>query len=402
MDFSRIEKGLLIAIAILYPWHHIIRSPITVNLSLGDPLILITAILVITRIITHINYPKFSVWPLALIAVACVSVLVTSIIMPNELGSRPIREIIKLVASFAWLIVPLALLHRDTFNRIYQFCVVSCTVAITVSIWATYHAIILGTRRPAGPFPNPNLFADYLLLHLFLLAIVATLALRAGHSKQIVYFLAAGGVLFQVIALAGTQSRSAFAALLLAAVICTPWWRVVTETRIDGRTLASIGLVVGIGLVIVSLGEWGIINRYAQAFSGEATGNRTELWQRSLSAFLEHPIFGIGFGQHPIYVDTTGVPRTTHNTAIRFLVETGLIGFTVLTGFALAVLRSSVALSLVDGFEYTRYLVAYFVATGASSMFHDIINFRTFWIALALLCGLLLVYDRADAPLQKQ
>jgi O-antigen ligase len=112
-------------------------------------------------------------------------------------------------------------------------------------------------------------------------------------------------------------------------------------------------------------------------------GGRFAIWNNSLIAFQEKPIFGYGiFTFKEVMGDMFNDPRHAHNTYIEVLFETGVVGVVLYLSFIFFMLLNSFKLAV----KYTtcRFLfpcnVAVFVAMAGLSMY---IN-PMFWFLLLL------------------
>ena len=106
----------------------------------------------------------------------------------------------------------------------------------------------------------------------------------------------------------------------------------------DKRTRAL--KMIGIALIVLFIGA--VVVLYAPSLStafvrlkdsledGDVTNNRTYFWALAYMLFLEHPIFGIGWGQFLDYSELMlNYRANVHNNFLQLLCETGVIGFSV-------------------------------------------------------------------------
>lgn len=385
-------KMLLLALlAGVYPVHGVFRTPtVAVNLSIGDPIIALVGLLFLFGVFGPVTLPKLTLTPIILFIPVVLSVLVNSIQPELELTAS-LLESVKLAASGMWGVSVAILLSRSPRKGLWLLTLTSVCVAIGLSLPAVIQGLVFGVARPAGPFENPNLFADYLLFNIFLLLLLADWKFGRIIRKPVALTGLGVGVTVILIALIGTSSRSAFAALIIGLLFSVNW-----VSRIRTSLAQTLGMIttgcfglIGSLFLLQSQGR-SMVSRFAAAFNGEQTGSRDVLWSRSFDAFLSEPVFGVGWGQLQYTIDTSGIPITTHNTALRFFVESGSLGGIAFLVFSLLIIRESLRLRFTD-YPHVRFLGGYFVAAFANSLFHDIINFRSFWIAFALLCGFLLL-----------
>jgi O-antigen ligase len=389
LDSSTFEEILLVLIAVSYPLHGIISvSGKSVNISVGDVFILFICIMFLVGFFSPVSVPRLIFVPLLLVLAPILSSLMAmeyQYFQPLE----SVTEILKLIGGIAWGVALTILLSHNPRPRIWKFSLTSVIVASLFSIITVIRGLVLGVIRPSGPFANPNLYADYLLLNIFLLLLLSYWIRhkRSDISKGLAVLVGA----MLSIALIQTKSRAAFAALFLGVVFSIRWATLLDKSRMREVPTVKSGVVIVI--VIPAVFFSGMYRRFRSAIEGGIFGRRGELWQRAADTASTHPISGLGWGQVQYAVDTTGVPITTHNTFVRYLVETGLLGGTIFIVFSVITIIQASRISRHSQFPL-RFLGGYIIATYASSVFHDIINYRTFWIAFALLCGFLLYHER--------
>lgn len=175
------------------------------------------------------------------------------------------------------------------------------------------------------------------------------------------------------IALVGTQSRApiAFGALSTVFVILVSRRhrpvRFGAPGTINTRGRSAgirrrIGLLLTLGvatpLALVAFKPdilVAVYERFDSLVTFEASGTlllRLQLWERAITAFLDHPWLGIGPGMFQrygdIYAQSHLNPFTTyisglsaHNLTLHYLAETGIVGTAVLLGFFVAQFRLS-------------------------------------------------------------
>jgi O-antigen ligase len=108
-------------------------------------------------------------------------------------------------------------------------------------------------------------------------------------------------------------------------------WRTLTLLLLIGAIIAALPMIPETSLNrLASIGQ--------EASSGTLTG-RTTIWKYGLLAWQEQPLFGHGLGAFRKVVNPFSISESAHNTFISLLVETGLIGFMLFTGFLAMLLR---------------------------------------------------------------
>lgn len=378
---ARFEQLLLVLLAVFYPLHHLLRSPVMVNLSSGDPLIAVTGLLIVVGLVGTNHYPRLIAPVTVFVGAVSISTILILLLQPAHLdAANVLSEYVKLLGSVAWFVGLCALLIRRPRHHVWIFAVVSLAVA---SVLATGTAIqtVLGVRRPPGPFENPNLYADYLIFALALCALVATEYLSVDRPRRAALAVLPIPMLF--VSLLGTQSRSALGALGVGVVFIGALVVLREDKHILWRHLAiAIGGAGALGALVIFM-DWGIAHRFATLADGQSTGGRLDLWILAIRRVVASPFVGIGLGNLQNVIQANGLPPTAHNTHVRFLVETGAIGF---AGFAYFVYSTSLksVRRAIHARPSSIFLGAYLITVFANGFFHGIINFRSFWIALAM------------------
>jgi len=203
-----------------------------------------------------------------------------------------------------------------------------------------------GYNRIIGPFPHPNVYAQYLLVMAILIFLAWRLLRPSGWRKVV---LAGFGivVLFQMYK---TFSRSSWIALAMAAVTYGILGLVRGDFILKPRHLVLPALV----LLLLS---GPIQTRWKMAFSADpgrvtSLNYRLKIWQTTWEHLGPLPLLGQGAGMHPVQFG-----EMAHNDYLKVLYENGFVGlFFYLLPFlflALNALRKSLIL------ESSRKSVAY-------------------------------------------
>ena len=262
-----------------------------------------------------------------------------------------------LVLCLCLLVLPL---HPRWRERLLETAVIATLVAVGVAAWEIWPLTGAGLpgRRDLelafleGMMSNVNLFAGYLLL-LLPWCVCAAVELAGGWR-----IVAAGTTAAAVAVLVVLQSRAAWLALAVAAVLCG---LVLLRRR---RPLAAPpqlcrGVAAGLaGLVIAAVALGGlaftdtavgraihrlVITRPHQE-EGPSDGGRTMVWGIAAEMFAAHPVAGVGGGNFTIHLHEhlrdpqSGAARDfshlasdnwlhPHNDFLEVLAEHGLPGF---------------------------------------------------------------------------
>lgn len=385
LNTKGLEYILIGCLAFLFPWHFRLALPVGIfNLSFGDPLVALIGGLLLVGVLTLRTLPSFTRYILSLLVVIPITFVLAIIRFPsitNAVGG--LAGIVKILASVCYFITIIILTQKDRISRIHIFAFCTVLMAFVVSVWTTIETFS-GVWRPSGPFNNPNLYADYLLFSLFMLLFVVDREIDTNRYYRAVFLLVP--LPFILISLLGTQSRSGIGALFVGIfVLASTNWRLIFKILQKRKFfVSSAGVLFGFVLLIFSR-DWAIISRFQSLTAGEATGGRFDRWSQYIDVLLDSYFIGVGWGQHQQYIESG---FSLHNSLVQVTVELGIIGAIVLILIWLLVARRGLQLSMDRQYSYAIYLTAFLSATVANSMFHNNLNFRTFWMTLGLIGAL--------------
>lgn len=175
----------------------------------------------------------------------------------------------------------------------------------------------LGTRA-AATFPNPNLFAQFMLMAIPFVAAYGFTGQRSA-SKIISRFsllLGVGGMAF-------TFSRGAYLALgAIAVVMCIA----------NIRRLIPILIVAFSLLLLMPTSVYERLSTLGNT-SDVAIVERFEVWGITMAEFSERPLFGHGLGIENMRVALSSLGFSAphaHNVFLEFLAEGGIVGLLLL------------------------------------------------------------------------
>ena len=290
--------------------------------------------------------------------------------------------------------------------------------------------------RAAGPFVNPDHFANYLTM-IFPLALAGVFYELYSHSRRsaaAVRMLCAGGAFVILSAIVLSLSRAAWIEATATAVILSLLWandewarwkegyqgylsreRRARRSTIDAHmrelpftlrfsiaAISGAGLAAFLALALIAMlivGPQGRLQsdvRLGQTIaSGGGLGLRPTVWKDSLNMVRNFPMLGVGLGSWPeIFPHYQAGPwneyyfREAHNDYLQFIAETGFIGLLGLLWFIGLAVRSLVQarhrLSSAD-----RPLITALTLALASMALHELIDFCLHIPANALLFTLL-------------
>jgi O-antigen ligase len=263
--------------------------------------------------------------------------------------------------------------------------------------------------RPSGPFENPNIYGNYLVMIVFFaLGARAMLDQQMVHPWSMVTRLIARyrtGALMGVapvilFGLLSTGSRGAMLGLGVGALAYVPW----TRLRVRPRRALLVGLAA---LLVLPAGVWYfqqhpfVMVRITRTLEGDGPNidGRFILWRAARDAFLGNPFFGVGYGEFGPYAERTHdlPPMVTHETYLSQACELGIFGlllFIVLFG---SVLLDSWHLTR-RGSGLARACFAYLVATAVQGLTNNVDQFRAVWIVFGILAAFMVNREEALPP----
>jgi len=249
--------------------------------------------------------------------------------------------------------------------------------------------VFTGDYRVSGPFNNPNLYADYLLFILFMFFIMINrLSISNEHRKIL---LAIGLMSPVIISLLGTESRAGLGALFLGFSFYILMSRDIQKKL--NLTQFFVLISVSIFPIYYTLRHLfpETIHRFQLVLAGQDTGGRFTRWKSAVEVLTNSPIFGVGWGQHQEYV---GSFYELHNTVLQVSVDAGIVGGLLFVLILIRGIRSSIQWSRKPIYTGSVAMGSFLIASISSSIFHNTLNFRTFWIILAMIGSIEIYYYR--------
>ncbi len=252
--------------------------------------------------------------------------------------------------------------------------------------------------RIFGTLGNPAFLAGYLLLSI---GVTLTLRMSVSQGRHLLYD---ASIVLQAIALVLTQTRSAIAGLILAALGCV--MVILKQRRVMlRRTLQMFGVLV----LLVALLSFGIeygrgldtIQLTQSVLAGQSSASRFLVWKEALQGFMDRPFLGFGennfifvFQRHfdpRLYhgqEDSTWFDKS-HNEFLDRLALGGIAGFLAYLCMLLVVPFTLAKHSDAQGEERRPgyYIVAFMMgyAVYLFSFFHSIADTLIWMICYAYL-----------------
>lgn len=146
--------------------------------------------------------------------------------------------------------------------------------------------------------------------------------------------------------------------------------------HLSNRPKGRIVRIIGIGILVICLfailfsifpSLSTFLNRFISlSESGDITLGRERYWQLAIMCFARNPIFGIGWGRfEAVSAEMYSNAVDAHNNYLQILCETGIVGFLIFMGMALAGLYRTVKLYqqciLKSEETFYTYLIAFSV-----------------------------------------
>lgn len=322
--------------------------------------------------------------------------------------------LLMLTSAFTVTLYNFVLLHKSYFLYLIRFVAYSTAI---VAIWVLIDGILSGGDISAvGPFRNRAHASIYMFASLWV--VLFNISIPNTSKLQQCLFYAMLPLLFYCVSIGGR--RSIYVALIfgLACLILG-----VAIVRCRGRMKILAPVIIG----LISLGSlhfvfsefWAPAAFFKERMSaegGQSVGGRLRAFtastedvefmqsftvlqrQGALRAFSENPVLGIGWGGfYESEYSPTG--HEMHSTPMRFLAETGIIGFVAYLVFMLALLWKSLKLLLsTRGTSYELPALILFIALCSLStgyIYNRQVTDRSFWLILVIFMSFeTIIYDK--------
>lgn len=387
---------LLFLLALGLPFQWTTGTPLgAIKMSGGDVVVAFVLLLLFAGWSREVRVPR-TVLPIA----AFVALVIASVVLaPTWHGVTgrydfplSLLEMAKFLAGAAWMTVVFVLVSRQPRRHMWVFSVLSIGIATVIAVDSVILMLVTeGGARSAGTFGNANLYANYLVLNLFLGMYVVQTArgtTRDGLATVVMFV----GLPIMTFALVSTASRSSVFGFALSLPLVVPWSRL-RITRL--RDVAPVGLAVVVFAATITVAlatNTRLIERTMLAVDlvgeGRIVGSaRSQLWPLAVEAVRGRPILGLGPGQFYHYSPPALAFKDIHNAYLRIAAEFGLVGLLVFLWSIAVVLRDGLRTSINHQSVASRALVAFIVATLLWGVFANAENLRTFWIGIGLLAA---------------
>ena len=392
---------LALALGVLYPFHSYVAG---VNVSAGDGVVALVGLILVFQFAARtVPLPRYTVHAFLLGLIIISSLAINSVVPSGFFALLPgAVEALKYVAAVAWMIALYWLLRDQLPRRLLVFACTSVLMATGFAILTVYQNLFLHAQRPTGPFENPNIYGNYLVLNVFLAMCAANLLAedRGGGETRSSLLLRSGrtvGLLVVIpvltVGVLATGSRGTLVGFLAGLVVVL---RLRPPTALGPRkllagVLAIVTLAVAVAwflehhpYVLARLGRTGSTDPNVE--------HRLALWRAAFDAFAAHPLFGIGYGQFTSYAGYMRLWRAqvAHQTYLSMGAELGLLGLLVFLWLLWAVMRDSwrVQVAKGGGSRLGRICCGFAVATSVQGLFNNVEQFRSLWITFGIVAAL--------------
>lgn len=279
--------------------------------------------IVASTIESHYGWIKYSIKVQSLAVFAFIALSLSSILINQIEAYLPSIAAVALLSSVAIIVSSRSYSVKET--EYLANIIIIATLIYTIWFLLTadyyYYSTVRKTLFILGSAIDPNIFGSSLICGALLLL---DRFIRFKNNK--VAFLVS--LLLVIYAIILTASRTAYITAVLVFSL-----RILYALKGKKTLEKRLLLIVVIVLFVIILGYAAYriapnnISRMLAIDTGDGGNGRIELWVRALKNWIENPLFGIGYGasfnpQAPIS-DTNMV---THNTLLKLLSETGLIG----------------------------------------------------------------------------
>lgn len=321
---------------------------------------------------------------------------------------------------FAWFVMLVNLLKDG--RDLTRMRVIWMWVANAVAIYGLYLVMTAGQdsllsiwrprgARAVGTFYDPNMFANYLVLSIF---VVLGLSQEVG---RLVRWSSLGLLLVTLLATKSNGGLAALGAGAAAWLLARAWTLRISPggllaTALFGTTLvlAGIWIVKGMGVGETQLAE--VSSHTVLGRSSHSSEGRFQIWGSLLRRYVDTPL-GIGPGNSafmPLTIEERERPdsflsKESHNDYLGYLIERGPIALVGLLALKLGAFGKVVAWwrrrsrqGHLSGGPFAAATIGAIVASATHSFTIEVLHFRHEWLFLALVCAAEGMVFRARQP----
>lgn len=391
-----------------------IVSIITYALPIGSASMIVAMLAITLGGKDRWNVPISTALPfMGFVLIAFIGYRVTRFTSYRFNGWEPIIDLVKVMLIFFVAISVLSTWERVRFFIfVYLGAFGLYPVRGAIFNFFIYHASTQGRVSWNYIFENPNDFSTLVLLPL-------ALALAAFHIEpnKWVKRAAMAGLGLIPLTIFMSQSRGGILSLVVGVLVIFMGYK-------RGRIRLLVGgIVVTIGLVIFAPSSvWTRISDtqsavgsgdLSEAGDSHSAEQRVQLWKMGLRVAADYPVTGVGWDAYPyanaLYARAANVTveesrargaRDVHNTYLRLLAETGLVGFLTWSSCIFIIVAGALGAlkrlrQMQSPFAETMKLVLVaLLAFGVAGMFGSFAHLAFTYIQLALLVAMTVLTKR--------
>lgn len=339
---SRLFRYLFYAFCI-YLVLPIIDVPL-LGLSLSAPIFFIIALEVIFRIskdrFSFGDFPAINIFVYLFLFGVFASIALNVISGNYTLDTSNITSVIRFGYWLLVFYITSIIISKLSLQNVLTY-IIGASLAL-LTILRLYEAVFLGKW---GAWTGPNFLTQNtygILFSTFTPYLFTLIFITKSRRLRVLFFLL---LIATIIAIIGNGSRSNWVAGSIAIVINTVFIMLIQKNFISGLIKIAITVVICVGLVLLIMPEasWQpVIDRFLtfeQIEEDKSFAARQLMVQKGLKLFEESPIFGVGVGRftsESVELSFDGLPllrdqekynrKSSHNSYVSFLGETGLLG----------------------------------------------------------------------------
>lgn len=248
-----------------------------------------------------------------------------------------IKRMVAFTSYFATFTVALVLVYEGELRKLLRVVMLSSIIPMLAGIWQIVSGALYPEGRLNGTFTHPNIFAFYCLLVLVVLAYVRTMkseepGQQPTRFENLLFYTLLPLLVFSI---ALTQTRSAWAALMLMGVIY--------GVMVSRATLLwlAIGLVIAAFIPAVQDRVMDLMqgNEVVQYAKLNSFAWRQYIWETGLS-WMSPTRYLLGYGiggffHHSVdfFPLSGGMPFGAHNVFVERFFDGGLLAVSVFAAF---------------------------------------------------------------------
>jgi len=383
MSVKRIAFYLLF---LLYPFHLTISLfGSGFNISYGDVIVPIVLLLWSVGRFKSRELPSQFVY-LVLFLAFCLSIVLLKILfgVPHLDMNLFLSQFLKILGAASWMVVSFIFISEYGTELLQEIIKVILVISFPVMLLSMFYVVTGSASRTSGTFNNPNIYANYVLFAISLcLCRIYYLKKNDTYNTKIKYYFILLPMLFTSVFLTG--SRGGIIASLFF-ILFILFYLYSDDVHIPIKSVLIILLFVPLVLYYI-FAETVAFSRVTDTIQGGGRNieGRVQMWYYAIDAFASSPLFGVGLGQYTPYTPSTLNP---HNIYLRYLSETGIIGFSLLSLLIINVFRSGLNNILNEGNVQNIILLSFIMSTLVQGLVTDVLYFRSLWITIGIVTAL--------------